>query len=75
MPIIKVKSEEVKIKVPITTMRIEPTTQTKTVEPLIEKQVITPDEGVFALSSVTINPVTNEIDENIKSLNLIMKNM
>ena len=70
MPVIKVKSEEVKIKVPITTLRIEPTTQTKTVEPTIEEQVITPDEGVFALSSVTVNPVTKEIDENIKAENI-----
>ena len=70
MPVIKVKSKEVKIKVPLTTMRIEPTTQTKTVEPSIEEQVITPDDGVFALSSVTVNPVTNNIDENIKADNI-----
>lgn len=70
MPVIKVKSEEVKIKVPITTLRIEPTTQSKTVEPTIEEQTITPDEGIFALSSVTVNPVTSEIDENIKAENI-----
>lgn len=70
MPVIKVKSEEVKIKVPLTTMRIEPTTQAKTVEPAIEEQLITPDEGVFALSSVTVSPVTSEIDENIKAENI-----
>lgn len=70
MPIIKVKSEEVKIKVPVTVLRIEPTTQAKTVEPTIEEQLITPDEGVFALSSVTVNPVTSEIDENIKAENI-----
>lgn len=70
MPVIKVKSKEVKIKVPITTLRIEPTTQTKTVEPSIEEQVIIPDEGIFALSSVTVNPVTSEIDKNIKAENI-----
>ena len=70
MPVIKVKSEEVKIKVPVTVLRIEPTTQAKTVEPTIEKQVITPDEGIFALSSITVNPVTSEIDENIKAENI-----
>lgn len=70
MPVIKVKSEEVKIKVPITTLRIEPTTQSKTVEPSIEEQTITPDEGIFALSSVTVNPVTSEIDESIKAENI-----
>jgi hypothetical protein len=70
MPVIKVKSEEVKIKVPVTVLRIEPTTQTKTVEPSIEKQLITPDKGIFALSSVTVNPVTSEIDENIKAENI-----
>ena len=70
MPVIKVKSKEVKIKVPITTLRIEPTTQTKTVEPSIEEQTITPDEGIFALSSVTVNPVTSEIDESIKAENI-----
>lgn len=70
MPVIKVKSEEVKIKIPATVLRIEPTTQAKTVEPSIEEQLITPDEGVFALSSVTVNPVTSEIDENIKAENI-----
>ena len=70
MPVIKVKSEEVKIKVPLTTLRIEPTTQTKTVEPSIEEQVITPDEGVFALSSVTVKSVTSSVDENIKPENI-----
>ena len=70
MPVIKVKSKEVKIKVPITTLRIEPTTQTKTVEPSIEEQTIIPDKGIFALSSVTVNPVTSEIDKNIKAENI-----
>ena len=70
MPVIKVKSKEVKIKVPITTLRIEPTTQSKTVEPSIEEQIIIPDEGIFALSSVTVNPVTSKIDESIKAENI-----
>lgn len=70
MPVIKVKSKEVKIKVPLTALRIEPTTQTKTVEPSIEEQLITPDEGIFALSSVTVNPVTSKIDESIKAENI-----
>ena len=70
MPVIKVKSKEVKIKVPLTTLRIEPTTQSKTVKPSIEEQTITPDEGIFALSSVTVNPVTSEIDKNIKAENI-----
>ena len=70
MPVIKVKSKEVKIKVPLTALRIEPTTQSKTVEPSIEEQTITPDEGIFALSSVTVNPVTSEIDKNIKAENI-----
>lgn len=70
MPVIKVKSKEVKIKVPLTALRIEPTTQTKTVEPSIEEQIITPDDGIFALSSVTVNPVTSEIDKNIKAENI-----
>lgn len=70
MPVIKVKSKEVKIKVPITTLRIEPTTQTKTVEPSIEEQIIIPDDGIFALSSVTVNPVTSKIDESIKAENI-----
>lgn len=70
MPVIKVKSKEVKIKVPLTTLRIEPTTQTKTVEPSIEEQIIIPDEGIFALSSVTVNPVTSKIDESIKAENI-----
>lgn len=70
MPVIKVKSKEVKIKVPLTALRIEPTTQTKTAEPSIEEQIIIPDEGIFALSSVTVNPVTSKIDESIKAENI-----
>lgn len=70
MPVIKVKSKEVKIKVPLTALRIEPTTQTKTVEPSIEEQTIIPDKGIFALSSVTVNPVTSKIDESIKAENI-----
>lgn len=49
---------------------ITPNTQSKTIEPKTIEQTITPDEGVFALSSVTVNPVTNNIDENIKAENI-----
>ena len=39
---------------------VEPTTQQKTATPTKQEQVITPDEGIFALSKVTINPIGDE---------------
>jgi hypothetical protein len=41
-------------------VRVYPDTQDKTVTPTKEGQTITPDEGVFALSSVTVNPIPDE---------------
>ena len=48
----------------------EITTQEKEVTPTIETQVIEPDANYDALSKVTVNGVTNEIDSNIKSENI-----
>ena len=39
---------------------VEPTTQEKTVTPNQEQQIIIPDEGVFALSKVTVGSIPNE---------------
>lgn len=39
---------------------VEPTTQEKTATPTTSEQVILPDEDVFALSKVTINPIPSE---------------
>lgn len=39
---------------------VEPTTQEKTATPTELEQVILPDENVFALSKVTINPIPSE---------------
>lgn len=39
---------------------VEPSTQEKSATPTKQEQVITPDEGVFALSKVTINPIGDE---------------
>lgn len=39
---------------------VEPTTQEKTATPTESEQVILPDENVFAISKVTINPIPSE---------------
>ena len=39
---------------------IEPTTQEKTVIPTKEQQIVVPDDGVFALSKVTVEPISSE---------------
>ena len=42
-----------------------PVIQSKTVDPTTSQQVISPDSGYDALSSVTVNAVTSAIDQNI----------
>ena len=42
-----------------------------TVTPSIETQEILPSEGTDAISKVTVNPVTSDIDENIKPENIV----
>ena len=49
---------------------IEPTTQEKTITPTKEVQNVLPDDGIFALSKVTVEAVTNEIDSNIQPNNI-----
>lgn len=44
--------------------------QTKRAKPSTQEQTITPDEGIDALESVTIEPVTYEIDSNIIPSNI-----
>lgn len=39
---------------------VEPTTQEKTATPTSQEQIILPDEGVFALSKVVVNPIPSE---------------
>lgn len=68
MPTIKVRGKNIKIK--IAGYEINPSVQSKTIEPTTEEQVVYPDEGVFALSSVVVNGVTKEIDENIQPENI-----
>ena len=45
-------------------------TQEKIIDPTVNIQVITPDQGYDAFSSVTINGVTHEIDPNIIANNI-----
>lgn len=49
---------------------VSPTTQEKSITPTKEVQEVKPDEGIFALSKVIVEAVTNEIDENIKAENI-----
>ena len=49
---------------------VSPTTQEKSITPTKEVQEVKPDEGIFALSKVTVEAVTNKIDENITSENI-----
>ena len=49
---------------------VSPTTQEKSITPTKEAQEVKPDEGIFALSKVIVEAVSNEIDENIKPENI-----
>lgn len=49
---------------------LKPITQEKTINPTFELQEVTPDKEYTGLSKVTINPVTNEIDEDITPENI-----
>ena len=49
---------------------LDPVTQEKTVDSSIELQEVIPDKNYTGLSKVTINPVTSEIDQNIKAENI-----
>lgn len=49
---------------------MQPNTQEKEVNPTTYLQNITPDENYTGLSKVIVNPVTNEIDENIQADNI-----
>lgn len=42
---------------------VEPTTQEKTIVPTEEQQIVVPDDGVFALSKVTVEAIPNEYVE------------
>lgn len=50
--------------------KVYPTLQDKTIKPSIEEQKVKADEGVYGLNEITVESVTNEIDENIKSENI-----
>lgn len=50
--------------------KIQPITQAKTVTPTQEQQTIVPDVGYTGLSSVVVNAVTSDIDENIIAGNI-----
>lgn len=58
MSVIKVSGKNVKIK--LGAISALPSTQMKIVEPNKETQIVTPDKGFYALSSVTVNPVSEE---------------
>lgn len=58
MPKIKVSGKNIKIK--LGAISALPSTQSKIVESSKETQVIVPDKGFYALSSVTVNPIPDE---------------
>lgn len=58
MSVIKVSGKNIKIK--LGAISALPSTQTKIVEPNRETQIVTPDKGFYALSSVTVNPIPDE---------------
>lgn len=58
MSVIKVSGKNVKIK--LGAISALPSTQMKIVEPNKETQIVTPDKGFYALSSVTVNPIPDE---------------
>lgn len=58
MPTIKASGKSIKIK--LGAISALPSTQSKIIEPNKETQIITPDRGFYALSSVTVNPVSEE---------------
>ena len=60
-----VDKQNLKGKINITTEYIEvyPETQTKTITPTKQTQTVLPDENIYALSQVTVNPIPdNYID-------------
>lgn len=68
MPKLKVSKKDVKIKIGLTT--VEPSTQSKIITPDIVDKTVLPDDGIFALSRVTVEAVTSKIDNNIKPENI-----
>lgn len=58
MPTINVEKNNVSIGVALST--IEPTTQSKNIKPTKEEQIVVPDDGVFALSKVTVESIPEE---------------
>ena len=58
MTVIKVSGKKVKIK--LGAISALPSTQSKIIEPNKNIQIVTPDKGFYALSSVTVNPVSEE---------------
>lgn len=50
--------------------KVYPELQDKIVTPTTEEQKIKADSGIYGLNEITIEPVTNEIDENIKAENI-----
>ena len=47
------------------------TLEDRTVEPSISKHILYPREGNYGIKSVTLNPVTSAIDENIRPENIV----
>lgn len=52
-----------KINTSIEYIRIYPETQTKTITPTKQTQTVLPDENIYALSQVTVNPIPDNYIE------------
>ena len=60
-----VDKQNLKGKINTTTEYIEvyPETQTKTITPTKQSQIVLPDENIYALSQVTVNPIPDNYIE------------
>ena len=68
--IIEEETEEELVIVEDDITYINPSNQEKIITPSLEQQVVTPDSNYTGLSKVTIEAVTNEIDNNIQPNNI-----
>lgn len=70
MPTIQASGKKIEIKPSMYVKTVQPTTQHKTITPKEEIQEILPDEGVFALSGVTVESIPDNYTQVEGTLNI-----